>query len=719
MSNSLHVNPEELNIPGGVGFVDATHIINEAAETIDLGTILNMEQFGLQDAMSAIEIMDPRMDNGMAEPASPFNPNMPLLPEEVCWILDRAFAAEMAWHTGLMLSQTVFTLRYVHHLHGNISQPRFKVDTETWLSTSHIGTEDTQRPPELVNLVLRAGMHGLIKCCDLAWRELYRQNLYEGEDWSGEKSSVSLCEHIQPEAVLDLIDEAVAWLQTAKALSQWQRPLISRLNLRRSMLHTVSYPSYPALIGAKRCLDEIISGPIPPNPREEVCNAFDPKIASRLASFVPTRTVDLPPQQDVWTALMAWIEQWEETASLVGARRLWSVKVLAGVRAYEDDQLRRIAISKAYSMGTFFDEATVLGTHDPPWLIDRFFFETGGVPASLLSELGVAATKRLRKPVKVDGDEKKDGMPSTPSEEVDLLEKGVAKLLVEHFLSYYHNRPRQRRKLVTSLLDWHLAFDHATRLIVPLLPLTSRWRALLRIPLCIRYIRLSVITEVLFSGFELELYAQHEWAMIYWYMGEVLGTMGKVFNQLISSLEYEVRDDNNGDTSLKTIVARRDYYDTLRHFVDAMRDMTYWLCSAKNVTLAREQVDFERRLKWAYESGYSEATILDEDRPDLRKWRVWKDQHSQDHIEHDWIAQASENLARSQEGFVRLRGYSPAECGAEHCPEAYNAFLLGHQRACESNLHYLRAIQGLGSRNSSKWLWSHSKWFPVAMNHET
>ena len=45
-------------------------------------------------------VMDPRMDSGASvagssSPAPAFAPKRPLLPEEVCWILDRAMACEV------------------------------------------------------------------------------------------------------------------------------------------------------------------------------------------------------------------------------------------------------------------------------------------------------------------------------------------------------------------------------------------------------------------------------------------------------------------------------------------------------------------------------------------------------------------------------------------------------------------------------------------------
>ena len=46
------------------------------------------------------QIGDPRMDSGATLPAEeqrpPFDPLTPLLPEEICWILDRILACEVS-----------------------------------------------------------------------------------------------------------------------------------------------------------------------------------------------------------------------------------------------------------------------------------------------------------------------------------------------------------------------------------------------------------------------------------------------------------------------------------------------------------------------------------------------------------------------------------------------------------------------------------------------
>jgi N-alpha-acetyltransferase 35, NatC auxiliary subunit len=67
----------------------------------------------------------------------------------------------MEWHSGNLLSHTVFTLLYVHHL----------AETEFDLVSSS-QKNDQSRPIEFIYIVLRAYVMGLLKCCDLAWREL-------------------------------------------------------------------------------------------------------------------------------------------------------------------------------------------------------------------------------------------------------------------------------------------------------------------------------------------------------------------------------------------------------------------------------------------------------------------------------------------------------------------------------------------------------------------
>lgn len=168
-----------------------------------------------------------------------FNPHTPLLPEEVCYILDRVIACEvrpsitgypvthlsdlnkMEWHAGYTLPQTIYSCLYVHYLAD--------IDPEVF-PFQEPPTQEPARPPELVTVVLRAAITALLKCCDLSWRELNRGRLHDvcttqarvhplivdiwqAEDWHSEKFGVSLLESLPVASALSHLDDAKDCIQ--------------------------------------------------------------------------------------------------------------------------------------------------------------------------------------------------------------------------------------------------------------------------------------------------------------------------------------------------------------------------------------------------------------------------------------------------------------------------------------------------------------------------
>ena len=77
----------------------------------------------------------------------------------------------MEWHAGYTLPQTVYTCMYMHHLEV--------IDAEHLNRFHDIVPWSKARPSKLVSLVIRAATFGMVKCCDLAFRELVKGNVYE------------------------------------------------------------------------------------------------------------------------------------------------------------------------------------------------------------------------------------------------------------------------------------------------------------------------------------------------------------------------------------------------------------------------------------------------------------------------------------------------------------------------------------------------------------
>lgn len=77
---------------------------------------------------------------------------------------------QMEWHTGYTLSQTIYSFLHVHALR--------ETDPELILA-DQVGGVANGQPLELVTIVLRAYVYGLLKSCDLSWRELNKGNVYD------------------------------------------------------------------------------------------------------------------------------------------------------------------------------------------------------------------------------------------------------------------------------------------------------------------------------------------------------------------------------------------------------------------------------------------------------------------------------------------------------------------------------------------------------------
>ncbi|KZV60520.1 hypothetical protein PENSPDRAFT_671604, partial [Peniophora sp. CONT] len=214
-------------MPGGDEWIDVTELFQNAAEEMDPEDVLLLEGFTLYDAMTAIEIGDSRMDTGVILPAQlerpTYNPTAPLLPSELCWLLDRSFAAEMQWHKGHTLSQTVYTFLPIYSLDA--------IHPETIPLTRE---RDPERPVPLVSVVLRAAVTALMKSVDVAWRKLAEGRVYDTEDWQAEKADVSLGEATPVGTVLARLDFAIAWLKgSAPNDLPWRVEILNRLCLRQ------------------------------------------------------------------------------------------------------------------------------------------------------------------------------------------------------------------------------------------------------------------------------------------------------------------------------------------------------------------------------------------------------------------------------------------------------------------------------------------------------
>lgn len=106
--------------PGDCWF-DAQPVLQEIVEQLKHGQMLHSEHFSLFEAMSAVEIGDPKMDAGLDTATAPTADDLvdqglaplELSSSQLIATLDHLAAMQASWHTGNSIAQTVFVCLYM------------------------------------------------------------------------------------------------------------------------------------------------------------------------------------------------------------------------------------------------------------------------------------------------------------------------------------------------------------------------------------------------------------------------------------------------------------------------------------------------------------------------------------------------------------------------------------------------------------------------------
>ncbi|XP_048449392.1 N-alpha-acetyltransferase 35, NatC auxiliary subunit [Rhincodon typus] len=127
---------------------DITKQFKDCCKELKLGELLHDKLFGLFEAMSAIEMMDPKMDAGMI--GNQVNRKVLNLEQA---IKGKIFFSQITWLEGHSLAQTVFTCLYVHN-------------------------------PDLIeDSAMKAFALGILKICDIAREKVNKAAVFEEEDF--------------------------------------------------------------------------------------------------------------------------------------------------------------------------------------------------------------------------------------------------------------------------------------------------------------------------------------------------------------------------------------------------------------------------------------------------------------------------------------------------------------------------------------------------------
>ncbi|KAF8162736.1 Mak10 subunit, NatC N-terminal acetyltransferase-domain-containing protein [Crassisporium funariophilum] len=597
-------------LPGGdLDFRDVTRLFEEAAAELGPDNLVFMENFTLQEAMSALEIGEPRLDSGLVvqeQLRPPFNPLTPLLPEELCWILDRSLGYETEFHAGNFLAHTVHTLLYVHHLSDmdpDIIVIPSPPTMPLGLASASTNNHDSSRPIELITIVLRSAVQGLLKCCDLTWRELAKGGAYDTEDWQSDKCEVSLLEGTPVPFIQGKLDGAVAWLaQNPVVPTIWKTALQARLLLRKTLLQIMSAESSKdrremntLIEAAREHLHIIQTHPAPGyfelgSPPQL---AFDPYIGRRLQMFTPIRVIPPPSFENTCQAIAHLLDGFQEISLLSQKDELVTWEIVGHLRLWLPDRLLRVPYVRSLTQSAFYDGFLILNKHSFGWMINQFFLETIGVDydsihAAVLNRWTCSEPAPLKK-----------------------LERSLYKLITPHMRALWNNPPRKRRHFMKSLVEWHNLYDILMQITHNLdLEDVPRGHLITRLPNVALIWRLSIVREVILSGFQLDLYAPEEKSFAYWYAVQAI----EAHLSYLDDLLHLVRDSAR---VYREMIFQTQFLTALGAMCTALFMVTMPLMS---FDWDRMRPNFYRRYKWAFRSEYDDFESSVVAQPELHQF---------------------------------------------------------------------------------------------------
>jgi len=482
-------------------FVDITASFLSAAKSLPVGQMIHSEEFTLFKGMSALEMMDAKMDPGMFRDKVP---NLDAMiasnelvmdpsPPDVLAIMDELLACEASWHRGDSLGHTVFTCLYAH------------------------------RPTAIRHAALNAYVLVLLKTCEKVKAVVSAADVYDEEDFNPAPMGLSLVESCTPEQALAALNQVesqlekqrVAALKSSGASAQDSsqisakkaedallNALLVRLRFRKTLLTLHSQLAKPECRGVGACeklcskaLADLDAIEATSGLASEVAPGFNAYITRNLVPHAPPREPHIMPRSKA-------VAYYRELLN--------HVKLLIALPSFEsfDDTVSYVQALSTSNPGI------VLRSHMLVLLGSADKFLTG---RTLASYIGTSCQNFSQTSAKAS---------SLQPEAVATLLSRIAKAVWHVFRLCAQNRSRQRRAVGKMLSDWSILEDESSqvdhRICISLAHLgvdLNASNAPCRAPystwVCDQ--TLQLLCHHLMLGFELELYAPREYPQTFWY----------------------------------------------------------------------------------------------------------------------------------------------------------------------------------------------------------
>ncbi|XP_069160912.1 N-alpha-acetyltransferase 35, NatC auxiliary subunit isoform X2 [Procambarus clarkii] len=501
-------------------WVNITSDFFHATKDLQLGELLHDDIFGLFEAMSAIEMMDPKMDAGMmcnrgkkvlnfdqAVKAGALKLNN-LTMEELVGIMDSMLACLVTWLEGHSAAQTILTCLYLH------------------------------KPLSIEDRALRAFSIQTLKLIAIINNIVHSAGVFEEEDFQPALYGYGVCSEVSEVRAGGMMREVEEELQRAVKASRnrqgepWDPKmqkqhedavaLFSRIRFMRlfyAALAAIMRREQVSIPEAERCLascNELVCimqntigrGLRPKQPKDEEGNKVDYPVIMGFEPLVNQRL--LPPTFPRYTRLRTRKEAMNYLEEMVG--RLRHITKITHCASFHSalEFIEYFSESRPCVLSRSLAQVLYLGG-DKLW--------GGQAMAEALREAArsfICPPALLPKAPVMNNVQAKDYVDSFFNRCVRPFEQLIQ--------TCGHNRARQRDKVAHLLEEFAMLQDEADKVDAylhnVLLKSDQPRPHLAYLGTWVLYHTLRLMIKYLLTGFTLELYAVHEYHYVYWYLYE-------------------------------------------------------------------------------------------------------------------------------------------------------------------------------------------------------
>ncbi|KAK3732899.1 hypothetical protein QZH41_012670, partial [Actinostola sp. cb2023] len=449
------------------------------------GELVHDNLFGLFEAMSAIEIMDPKMDAGMlcnkTRKVVQFKPAVDagmikikdLTSEELLGIMDELLACLVTWLDGHSLVQTVFICLYMHD------------------------------PFLIEDPCLKAFCIAVLKCCEFIRIAVNTAQVFEEEDFQSMTYGFKMGSPVSETRAAGMLKEAEE--EIARKIKSARTSLKSDTNTTDLQCNGVT-TAKQLLKTALTLVDPIkktIELGVDGNLEKGEMLGFEPLVNQRL----------LPPSFPRYVSVFGRQESIDYLQVVV--KRLIHV---CGVVEYSPLHIIIDFVSEFSKTQPCVLTRSTLQLI--AWQNNKFFGKVSG------SDVVRDAIKAFNSPPSIAEKSSLSNNPKAKELSETFINRAVRSMnSVIHTLG--HNRARQRDKLGQLLEEFATLQDEADKADSELHAILTKYEPQRQHFACfgswVLYHTLNIMIQYLTSGFELELYSPYEYHYIYWYLDFLFG----------------------------------------------------------------------------------------------------------------------------------------------------------------------------------------------------